>query len=120
MEQTKTLPPLVNRDRFAEYAAQYTYPTSREVLRALEKFADIHEAERSKLLDKITRLEGTTNFEVVPKEKYDRTREVAQALVDDLRKLRMEYGNNVGRTTQIGIRSLDLAKSQLNIEPTKP
>ena len=121
MEQTKTLPPLVNRDRFAEYAAQYTYPTSREVLRALEKFADIHEAERSKLLDKITRLEGTTNFEVVPKEQYDRTREVVQALVNGINDARfalfgcgkVELANAL---SEIEI----LAKSQLNIEPTKP
>ena len=44
-------------------------------------------------------------------------RELVQVLVDDLRRLRIEFGNCVGRTTQIGIASLELAASK-GITPT--
>ena len=36
--------------------------------------------------------------------------ELIQMLVDDLRILRIEFGNRVGQTTQIGIASLDAAE----------
>ena len=85
MEQTP-LPPLVSRDRYAEYAAQYTYPTSREVLRALEKFADLHEAHHAK------------------------TREVVQALYNALAD---------PHKMSLAASALALAKSLLQIEPTK-
>ena len=45
-----------------------------------------------------------------------KTREVVQALCDDMRRLRIEYANRVGYVTQIGVTSLALAK-QLKIEP---
>lgn len=88
---------------------------------------NIYEAERSKLMEKITRLEGKTNFEVVPKEQYDRTREVVQGLVDLIAELRCkegcrkyEPGGTAPLCYQCGERHriIALAKS-INIEPTK-
>ena len=37
--------------------------------------------------------------------------ELIQMLVDDLRLLRIEFGNRVGQTTQIGIASLSAAEA---------
>ncbi len=37
--------------------------------------------------------------------------ELIQTLVDDLRLLRIEYGNRVGQTTEIGIASLSAAEA---------
>jgi hypothetical protein len=42
----------------------------------------------------------------------DGLRDTCQRLVDDLRRLRIEYGNRLGHTTQIGIASLSLAKER--------
>lgn len=39
-------------------------------------------------------------------------RELAQELVNDLRRLRMEFGNRTETTTQIGIASLESSKEQ--------
>ena len=137
MEQ-KPLPPLVSARLF-------------DILRSLdgnvaewvtEDLLSIHddlvkeEAERSKLMEKITRLEGTTSYETVPKEQYDRTREVVQALVDALGELR--YGAELGAiewdcqceedagitcgpcgSFERGDAAIALAKSRLQISPTK-
>jgi hypothetical protein len=45
--------------------------------------------------------------------------ELIQMLVDDLRLLRIEFGNRVGQTTQIGIASLSDAEAA-GYKPTKP
>lgn len=58
---------------------------------------------------------GYTESDLEQVRKSDR--EVIQKLVDDIRRLRMEFGNRVGCTTQIGNASLALAKSKCNIEP---
>jgi hypothetical protein len=44
--------------------------------------------------------------------------ELIQRLVDDLRLLRIEYGNRLGRTTQIGIDSLSTAEAD-GFKPTE-
>ena len=140
MEQ-KPLPPLVSARLF-------------DILRSLdenvaewvtEDLLSIHddlvkeEAERSKLMEKITRLEGTTSFETVPKEQYDRTREVLQSLVDAVGSMEhfspmddevcdvMSHPLPSDRHRRDEpcpvivriISALSLAKS-INIEPTKP
>jgi hypothetical protein len=45
--------------------------------------------------------------------------ELIQMLVDELRILRIEFGNRVGQTTQIGIASLSDAEAA-GYKPTKP
>jgi hypothetical protein len=93
-------------------------------------------AERTKLLDKITRLEGKTNFETVPKEQYDRAREVVQSLVDAMKRADEQIAHTepcpwpvvppeicgcpLGDARRTIDAAFDLAKSQLQIEPTKP
>jgi hypothetical protein len=44
--------------------------------------------------------------------------ELIQQLVDDLRLLRIEFGNRVGQTTQIGIASLSTAEAD-GFKPTE-
>ena len=44
--------------------------------------------------------------------------ELIQMLVDDLRLLRIEFGNRVGQTTQIGIASLSTAEAD-GFNPTE-
>ncbi len=90
MEQT--LPPLVSD----EYLSSLT-PISQDWKDGPRtpvtptEVRDIYEAERSKLLDKITRLEGTTNFEVVPKEQYDRALEMYKHAIEVSPKSAQNY-----------------------------
>ena len=117
MEQ-KPLPPLVSARLF-------------DILRSLdgnvaewvtEDLLSIHddlvkeEAERSKLMEKITRLEGTTSFETVPKEQYDRTLEVVQAI---LAKWKTELRED-GWENSIQYDNAEALAKSINIEPTKP
>lgn len=44
--------------------------------------------------------------------------ELIQRLVDDLRLLRIEFGNSVGQTTQVGIASLSTAEAN-GFKPTE-
>lgn len=92
------------------------------------------EADRTKLLDKITRLEGSTNFEVVPKEVHDRTREVVQALVNEGNSTMAFLEPLVEGWLADGddeaarypsdlcerLRTLIALAKSINIEPTKP
>lgn len=128
MEQT--LPPLVSD----EYLSSLT-PISQDwkdgpcTPVTPTEVRNIYEAERSKLMEKITRLEGTTNFEVVPKEQYDRALEVVQSLVDALKlatgwlpyheHMEEDSENKFDATDKAIVYVLALAKS-INIEPTKP
>ena len=129
MEQTP-LPPLVSD----EYLSSLT-PISQDwkdgpcTPVTPTEVRNIYEAERSKLMEKITRLEGTTNFEVVPKEQYDRALEVVQSLVDALKlatgwlpyheHMEEDSENKFDATDKAIVYVLALAKS-INIEPTKP
>ena len=139
MEQ-KPLPPLVSD----EYLSSLT-PISEDwkdgpcTPVTPTEVRNIYEAERSKLMEKITRLEGTTSFETVPKEQYDRTREVLQSLVDAVGSMEhfspmddevcdvMSHPLPSDRHRRDEpcpvivriISALSLAKS-INIEPTKP
>ncbi len=45
--------------------------------------------------------------------------ELIQQLVDDLRLLRIEFGNSVGQTTEIGIASLSAAEAA-GFKPSTP
>jgi hypothetical protein len=94
-------------------------PRTAEVVRAAEKAAD---AIKPSLFSDLTthqiaqRRQGYMKAwveEVEPLEAENaKLRDLLQELVNDMRRLRIEFGNRTGTTTQVGIASLESAKEQ--------
>ena len=87
--------PLLSDEEIERYSMMYTIPSRYETARALKYAKGIYEAARAK------------------------DAELIQQLVDDLRILRIEFGNRVGQTTQIGIASLSAAEAA-GFKPSDP
>lgn len=56
-------------------------------------------------------LAGMREMELIYEAARAKDAELIQMLVDDLRLLRIEFGNRVGQTTEIGIASLSAAEA---------
>lgn len=126
MEQTKTpLPPLVSEPSLSKHELQlYGFSQQpvlgNEAIRELAKKYTEHDHETLMPHRSQSFKAGAWQARSIYEAYLAKTREVVQALCDDMRRLRIEYVNRTGCTTQIGITSLALAKSTLNIEPSKP